>query len=71
MLEKQFGRICPITIGGMTYRLVAHILVIQFRNTLTEHINLHQFSVMTYGGCKIVVHIIRAMLKLHPNWVVL
>ncbi len=27
-LEKQFGSICPITINEVTYRLVAHTLVI-------------------------------------------
>jgi len=36
-----------------------------------EHFCPHQFGVMTRGGCEIMVHGIRMMLDLHPNWVVL
>jgi len=36
-----------------------------------EHFNFHQFSVVIHGGCKIMVHGVRTMLNLHPNWVVL
>jgi hypothetical protein len=39
----------------MTYRLITHILAIQFKDTLTKHFNPHQFGVMTRGGCEIVI----------------
>ncbi len=34
-----------------------------------EHLSLDQFGVLTYGKCEMVVHDIRAMLNLHPDWV--
>jgi hypothetical protein len=55
----------------VTYHLVAHILAIQFRDILADHFNFHQFGVVTYGGCEIMVHDVQAMLDLHPHWVVL
>jgi hypothetical protein len=58
-------------IGKVTYHLVVHILAIQFRDTLMEHFNLHQFGVTTYGNCETIVHDVQMMLNLHPNWVVL
>jgi hypothetical protein len=36
-----------------------------------EHFTLHQFSVATRGGCETMVHGVRTMLNLQPNWVVL
>jgi hypothetical protein len=47
------------------YRLLVCTLDIQFKNTFVEHFNPHQFGVVTFGECKIVVHAIRAMLDLH------
>lgn len=71
MLEKQSGGICLITINVVTYHLVAHILAIQFRDILVDHFNPHQFGVVTYGECEIMVHDVQAMLDLHPHRVVL
>ncbi len=48
--------VCPIMIGEMTCRLVAHILAIQFRDIIAEHFNCHQFGVTTHGGCETMVH---------------
>jgi hypothetical protein len=56
MLEKQSRGICPIMISEVTCRLVAHILIIQFRDTLVKHLNCHQFGVTTHGGCETMVH---------------
>jgi hypothetical protein len=55
-LEKQSRCIHPITIGEVTYHLVAQTLIIQFKDSLAKHFNLHQFSVMTYSECEAVVH---------------
>ncbi len=55
----------------VTYRLVAHTLIIQFKEILAEHFNPYQFGITTYGGCEVVVHGIQTMLNFHPNWVVL
>jgi hypothetical protein len=70
-LEKQFGNIHPIIISEMTYCLVVYTLVIQFRDTLMEHFNPHQFGVRTRGGCETMVHNIQVMLDLHLDLVVL
>jgi len=51
-LENWSGGICFIAIGEVTYRLIAHILAIQFKDILAEHFNSHQFGVVTYGGCE-------------------
>jgi len=40
-IRKQFGSIHPIIIGEVIYCLVACTLVIQFRDNLVEHFNLH------------------------------
>ncbi len=40
-LEKQFGCIHPIVIGEVTYRLIAHTLAIQFKDTFMEHFSPH------------------------------
>jgi len=71
VLKKLFKDICPITISEVTYCLVACTLTIQFNDILAEHFSPHQFGVMTHGECEIMVHNVQAMLKFHPNWVVL
>jgi hypothetical protein len=43
-------------ISEVTYRLVAYILTIQFWDIIAEHFSLHQFGVMTCGGCEIMIH---------------
>jgi hypothetical protein len=43
-------------IDEVTYRLVAHTIAIQFRDTFVEHFNPHQFGVAICGGCEIMVH---------------
>ncbi len=58
-------KVCPIMIGEMTCRLVAHILAIQFRDIIAEHFNCHQFGVTTHGGCETMVHDVWVMLNLH------
>jgi hypothetical protein len=70
-LEKQFGGICPITISGVTYCLVAHILAIQFRDIFIEPFGPYQFGVVICGRKETLVRSIWTMLDLHPNWVVL
>jgi hypothetical protein len=54
-------------IGEVTYYLVAHTLVIEFKNNLAEHVN-HQVGVVIRGKCEILVHAIQTMLNLHPYW---
>ncbi len=56
MLEKQFRSVHPIVTSEVTYHSLARTLVIQFKNTLAEHFNPHQFGVLTCGKCKMVVH---------------
>jgi hypothetical protein len=51
-------------IGEVTYHLVACIIAIQFRDTLVEHFNPHQFDIVTYDKCEIVVHGVQMMLDL-------
>jgi len=58
-------------ISRVTYHLVAHTLIIQFRDILTEHFNLHQFGLTIHGDYETMVYGVWAMLDLHPNWVVL
>jgi hypothetical protein len=36
-LKKQYGGICSITIGEVTYYLVAHKFAIHSKDTLVEH----------------------------------
>jgi hypothetical protein len=55
-LEKQFGGICPIVIGEVTYHLVACTMANTFKDTLMEHFSPHQLGVVTRGRCEIVVH---------------
>ncbi len=52
-------------IGEVTYYLVAHTLVIEFKNNLAEHVN-HQVGVVIRGKCEILVHAIHTMFNLHP-----
>jgi hypothetical protein len=58
-------------IGEVTYCLITHTLVIQFKVTFVEHFSLHQFSVEIHGKCETLVHGIQMMLDLHLDWVVL
>jgi len=46
-------------------------LVIQFKDTFVEYFSPHQFGVTMFGGCKTMVHGVKATLNLHPKWVVL
>ncbi len=41
MLENKFKGINPIAIGEVTYCLVTHTLVIQFKYTIVEHFSPH------------------------------
>jgi len=43
-------------IGKVTYHLVACTLVIQFRDILTEHLNLHQFGLAIHGDYETMVY---------------
>jgi len=43
-------------IGKVTYHLVACRLVIQFRDILTEHLNLHQFGLAIHGDYETMVY---------------
>ncbi len=54
-------------INEVTYCLVAHTLIIQFKDIFVEHLNPYQFDIMTYGGCEMVVYGVQTMLNLHPN----
>jgi hypothetical protein len=56
VLEKQFGGVHPIRISEVIYCLITHTLVIQFKDDLVEHFNLHQFGVITFYECGTVVH---------------
>jgi hypothetical protein len=58
-------------IREVLYRLITCTLAIQFKDTFTEHFNPCQFGLATLGKCEIMVHEVRAMLDLHPEWVVL
>jgi hypothetical protein len=46
-------------------------LVLQFKDTFIEYFSPHQFGVTTLGGCKTMVHGVKATLNLYPKWVVL
>ncbi len=37
----------------------------------TKYFSLHQFGVITHVKCETMVHDVRVMLDLHPNWVML
>jgi hypothetical protein len=41
LLEKQFRGIYSISIGEVTYHLVARTLAIQFKDILAKHFNPH------------------------------
>jgi hypothetical protein len=56
VLEKHPKGIHRIAINEVTYNLVACTLVIQFRDTLVEHFNLHQFDLTICGGCETMAH---------------
>jgi hypothetical protein len=58
-------------IKEVIYQLVVCTLAIQFKDIFAEHFRPHQFGVAMLGGCKIMVHGVRVMLDLHPEWVVL
>ncbi len=58
-------------INEVTYHLIAHTLVIQFKGTFAKHFSFHQFGVVTHDGCEKMVHGIWTMLNLHLDWVVL
>jgi hypothetical protein len=49
-------------IGEVTFQVITHTLVIQFRDTFFKHFNLDQFSVATRGKCKIVAHVVHIRL---------
>jgi hypothetical protein len=55
-LEKQFGGIYPIGISEVIYCLITHTLVIQFKDVLVEHFNLHQFGATTFCECETIIH---------------
>jgi len=46
-------------------------LVIQFKDTFVKYFSSHQFGVTMLGGCKTMVHGVKATLNLQPKWVVL
>jgi hypothetical protein len=56
VLEKQFGGAHPIKISEVTYCLITHTLVIQFKDVIVELFNLHQFGVITFYECGTMVH---------------
>ncbi|KAL2611673.1 hypothetical protein R1flu_023365 [Riccia fluitans] len=70
-LEKPSGGVRPIVVGEVFYRLVARTFGFQFREALADHFSPLQFDVATHGGCKTIIHGLRAILDLHPDWVVL
>jgi len=55
-LEKHSKGTHPIMIGKVTYHLVVRTLVIQFRDILTEHFNLHQFGLTIHGDYETMVY---------------
>jgi hypothetical protein len=52
-------------------QLIAHTLIIQFKDTFAEHFSPHWFGVATLGMCETMVHGVRPILNLHLEWVVL
>ncbi|KAL2630234.1 hypothetical protein R1flu_014920 [Riccia fluitans] len=69
--EKPSGGVRPIAVGEELYRLIARSLGFQFRETLVDHFSPLQFGMATCGGCKTIIHGLRATLDLHPDWVFL
>jgi hypothetical protein len=57
--------------GEALYRLISCILCLQFCEAFATHFSPHQFGVVTKGGCETIIHGIKCILDLHPNWVVL
>ncbi len=55
----------------MFYWLVCKALCLQFWDVLFFHLSLHQFGVIVSDGCEVVVHGIRIVLDVHPDWVLL
>ncbi|KAL2644378.1 hypothetical protein R1flu_011965 [Riccia fluitans] len=70
-LEKPSSGVRPIVVGEVLYQLVARTLRFQFWEALVDHFSPLQFGVAMCGGCKTIIHDLRATLDLHQGWVVL
>ncbi|KAL2649469.1 hypothetical protein R1flu_017597 [Riccia fluitans] len=70
-LEKPSGGVRPIVMGEVLYRLVARTLGFQFWEALADHFSPLQFGVAMREGCETIIHGLRAILDLHPDWVAL
>ncbi len=71
VLEKQAKGVQPISIGKVIYWLIACILAIQFKDTFAKHFSPYKFGMATLGECETMLDGVKAMLDLHPEWVVL
>ena len=69
-LEKPSGGVRPIAVGEVFYRLVSQTLCAQLRSHFENLLSPHQYGVGVRGGCEMVVHGLRAVLDLHPDWIV-
>ncbi len=63
-IRKVIESIHPVMINEMIYCIIAHTLVIQFKDIIAKYFNLHWFYVMIHDGCETMVHGIQ---NLHPN----
>ncbi|KAL2651228.1 hypothetical protein R1flu_019356 [Riccia fluitans] len=70
-LEKPSRGVQPIAEGEVLYRLVARSLGFQFWEALADHFSPLQFGMAARGGCETIIHGLRAILDLHPDWVFL
>jgi hypothetical protein len=64
-MTKPLGGVCPIVVGETLYQLTSHALCFQFCEVFVTHFFLHQFGVITKGGCESIIHSIRCTLDLH------
>jgi hypothetical protein len=57
-LAKLSNAIQPIVMGETFYRLVNRALCLQFHDSFSFHLSLHQFGMAIRGGCETMVHLI-------------
>jgi hypothetical protein len=71
VLAKSSGGIKLIAVAEVLCQLVNKVLCFQLWDVFSFHLSFHQFGVVIKGRCEVVVHIIRVVLNVHPDWVVL
>jgi hypothetical protein len=60
-----------IAIGKVFFRLINCSIILQFQGSFQKHLSPHQFKVLTPRGYETIPFGIRALLDLHPDWVLM